>query len=267
MLLSPIFYHYFRTPLPYVQTLGLQEKLHQIQLLLRRQNAHKDILLLLQHRPVYTLGRRQQADDPEVVAEGSQLQRMGADVVSTKRGGQITYHGPGQLVGYPLLDLGRTAPAMGIRDYICRMQTALKLHLKEEHGIETSLNDNTGVFLDETTKIASIGVQVRHRLTTHGFSINVTPEPVAWFAQVVACGLVGVRQGNIAEMTKTQGRDAVAVELEIEGLAGRFGKVFGRDMVKLDLKEKELGPAIRALEEEAEELQRTHPCPQTPAIT
>ena len=264
MSLPPILYHYFRTPLPYKQTLALQEKLHELQLRLRRENAHKDILLLLEHRPVYTLGRRQDEHDPANIAEGAALQRIGADVVPTKRGGQITYHGPGQIVGYPLLDLGRSSPPIGIRDYICKMQTALKSHLKEAHEIESSLNDNTGVFLDEKTKIASIGVQVRHRLTTHGFSINVTPEPMPWFKHVVACGLEGVQQGNIAENTRTKARDVVTVEGEIEGLVQRFGRVFGREMTRLELSEKEIGTEIAAVEEEAEALQRTYPWPRAP---
>ncbi|KAI0809209.1 chloroplast lipoate protein ligase [Irpex lacteus] len=264
MSLPPILYQYFRTPLPYRQTLALQERLHELQLRLRRENKHRDILLLLEHRPVYTLGRRQDEHDPETVAESTALQRIGADVVATKRGGQITYHGPGQIVGYPLLDLGRTSPAIGIRDYICKMQTSLKSHLKEQHGIESSLNDNTGVFLDEKTKIASIGVQVRHRLTTHGFSINVTPEPVPWFNHVVACGLAGVRQGNIAENTRTKARDSVTVPEEIAGLVQQFGRVFGREMAKLELSEEEIGPEIAAVEQEAEAIQRVNPWPRAP---
>ena len=254
MSLPPIFYHYFTTPLPYVRTLALQEQLHALQLAQRRFGTHKDILLLLEHRPVYTAGRRQQADDPEVAREESRLTRLGADFVTTKRGGQITYHGPGQIVGYPLLDLGRTTPPLGIRDYICKMQTSLKLHLREAHGIETVPSDHTGVFLDEYTKIASIGVQVRHRLTNHGFAMNITPEPIKWFEQVVACGLADVKAGCIADVSRKVRGEAVTVAGEIEGLAARFGRVFGRDIEKLDLdSDEEIGDAIRTLEGAATE--------------
>ncbi|KAJ3557832.1 hypothetical protein NM688_g1259 [Phlebia brevispora] len=249
MSLPPIFYHYFRTPLPYVRTLALQEQLHAWQLAQRRLNAHKDILLLLEHRPVYTAGRRQHSNDPEILEEESRLTRLGADFVTTKRGGQITYHGPGQIVGYPLLDLGRTNPPMGIRDYICKLQTALKLHLREAHDIVTVPSDNTGVFLDEHTKIASIGVQVRHRLTSHGFAFNVTREPLAWFDRVVACGLADVKAGCIADASKKAGDEEVTVDGEIQGLAERFGRVFGRDVRELDVDhEEEIGEAIRSLE-------------------
>ena len=250
--MPPILYHYFTAPLPYVRTLALQEELHALQLAHRRLGTHKDLLLLLQHRPVYTAGRRQHADDPEVVQEEARLTHMGADFVATKRGGQTTYHGPGQIVGYPLLDLGRTAPPIGIRDYICKMQTALKLHLREAHDITPIPSDNTGVFLDANTKIASIGVQVRHRLTTHGFAMNITREPINWFDQVVACGLADVRAGCVADVSKRVSAKDVTVEGEVEGLALRLGRAFERDIEKLDVeKEVEIGDAIRAVEDAA----------------
>ncbi|KAF5374849.1 hypothetical protein D9758_000079 [Tetrapyrgos nigripes] len=246
MSLPPIFYHYFPLPLPYARTLALQEKLHALQLAQRKLNySHKDILLLLQHRPVYTAGRRQTED--AVSDERTRLIGIGADFVRTNRGGELTYHGPGQIVGYPLLDLSRYSPAMGIRDYICRMQTTIGRHLREAHGLEPIPSDNTGVFLTPTTKLASIGVQVRHRLTTHGFSLNITKEPLAWFDQVVACGLADVKAGSIESATKS----AVQFDAEIPGLVERFGKVYGRDMIAMKSdKEGEIGEEIRAVEEE-----------------
>ncbi len=139
---------------------------------------------------------------------------------------------------------------MGIREYICRIQKTLTSHLSEAHNIPTIPSDNTGVFLDEHTKIASIGVQVRHRLTSHGFAINVTSEPVKWFEEVVACGLTDVKAGNIAEATRSM--SVIEVEGEMDQLVQRFGQVFERDMVKLDLEsDVECGEAIRAVEEEA----------------
>lgn len=252
MSLPPIFYHFFRTPLPYVRTLALQEQLHLLQLAQRRTQSHKDLLLLLEHRPVYTAGRRQLSTSPEVLADEKRLTQIGADFVTTKRGGQYTYHGPGQIVGYPLLDLGRTSPPTGIRDYICHMQKAIRLHLSEAHGIPSVANDNTGVFLDEHTKIASIGVQVRHRLTTHGFSLNVTAEPLQWFDQVVACGLTDVKAGCIATASKEPNARDIAVAAELPGLAERFGRVCGREMVQLDLREDPaIGQMIEGVEEEA----------------
>ncbi|KZT06238.1 chloroplast lipoate protein ligase [Laetiporus sulphureus 93-53] len=252
--LPPIFYHYFSTPLPYARTLSLQEYLHKIQLTQRRAGVnYKDLLLLLQHRPVYTAGRRQVSSSPEVVAEAARLRDIGADFVATQRGGETTYHGPGQIVGYPLLDLGRWSPPLGIREYICKMQKTLEAHLLEAHGIRHYPSEHTGVFLNDHTKIASIGVQVRHRLTTHGFSLNITREPLAWFSRVVACGLAGVDAGCIADAT-TRPNTHITVETEVDGLVTRFGKMYGRDMAKLNMgSEEEVVQAIRAVEKEAKQ--------------
>ncbi|KAF9065425.1 hypothetical protein BDP27DRAFT_1228913 [Rhodocollybia butyracea] len=256
MSLPPVLYHFFRTPLPYVRTLALQEQLHTLQLRLRQTNSHKDILLLLEHRPVYTAGRRQTEDS--VRDDKLRLTNIGADFVNTLRGGELTFHGPGQIIGYPLLDLSRYSPAMGIRDYICRMQKTLEAHLRERHGITPSSSEHTGVFLNPTTKIGSIGVQVRHRLTNHGFSLNVTAEPVAWFNQIVACGLADVTAGSIEGV---KGR-AIDLKDEIPGLVERFGKLYEREMVELDTEnEGEIGRAIVEVEEEA---RRTGPWAREP---
>ena len=253
MSLPPILYHYFKVPLPYAKTLALQERIHALQLQLRRAQTHQDILLLLEHRPVYTTGRRQLSTSPEVLAEEQRLTQLGADFVATLRGGQITYHGPGQVIGYPLLDLGRTNPSVGIRDYICKMQTVLRSHLLESHGIKSVPSDNTGVFLDAHTKIASIGVQVRHRLTTHGFGLNVTPEIYPWFEKIVACGLADVRPSSIADASRTKRATEVTAAGEIDELVKRWGEVFERPMEKLDVNGgQELADLIQALEEEAQ---------------
>ncbi|KAF8061024.1 hypothetical protein FPV67DRAFT_318845 [Lyophyllum atratum] len=246
MSLPPILYHYFRQPLPYAQTLALQERLHQIQLSQRRTGSHKDILLLLQHRPVYTAGRRQ--TEPTIRDERIRLTSIGADFITTTRGGELTYHGPGQIVGYPLLDLSRYSPTMGARDYVCRMQKMLELHLQEAHAITPIPSEHTGVFLDPTTKIGSIGVQVRHRLTSHGFSLNITREPTLWFDRIVACGLEGVNAGSV----ETVKHKEVNVEDEIPGLASRFGRLYEREVVLMKLEEEgEIGDAIAGMEEEA----------------
>jgi lipoyl(octanoyl) transferase 2 len=251
MTLPPIFYHCFRTPLPYTRTLALQERIHEIQLATRRaSSSHDDILLLLQHRPVFTAGRRQ--TDAELAAERARLTGLGADFVLASRGGQLTYHGPGQIVGYPLLDLARWTPAMGARDYVCRMQNMLKALLKERHGVDAVPSEHTGVFLgDGRTKVASIGVQVRHRLTSHGFAVNVTDEPRAWFDTIVACGLADVKAGSIEGAAGRR----LNVAAEMGALAALFGKAYGRDVVPVDLERAgEVGHAIAALENEAEAL-------------
>ncbi|KAL5518393.1 hypothetical protein ACEPAH_75 [Sanghuangporus vaninii] len=275
MSLPPIFYHFFSSPLPYGPTLALQEFIHGVQLARRRVSGnHRDYLLLLEHRPVFTAGRRQREE--ELRDERARLQGIGADFESTQRGGQLTYHGPGQLVGYPLLDLGRTArgPAMPIRDYICKLQRTIQEHLREEHGIIHAPSEHTGVFIDEgdgrgaKTKIASIGVQVRHRLTTHGFALNVTAEPLAWLDTIVACGLADVKAGSIAGRSKKVAEPDVTVAAQIPGIVQTFGKLMGRDTVELDLSDDaEVSEAIAKLEEKSRTLQLDNPAPRRPTPT
>ncbi|KAI1797510.1 chloroplast lipoate protein ligase [Ganoderma leucocontextum] len=257
MSLPPIFYHCFKTPLPYTKAFSLQERIHAHQLVTRKtSHNHRDYLLLLEHRPVYTFGRRQVESSEEITSEATRLRGLGADCVSTKRGGETTYHGPGQVVGYPLLDLGRTSPPMGIREYICRLQKTLEAHLLEAHGIQHTPSDHTGVFLDPHTKVASIGVQVRHRLTTHGFAMNITDEPLAWFDRVVACGLTDVKAGSIAKFSNTGGSpSSISVATELPGLIARFGRITGRELVELDVSARgEVEEAIRATEQDAVEM-------------
>ncbi|KAF9454992.1 lipoyltransferase [Macrolepiota fuliginosa MF-IS2] len=243
MMLPPIFYHIFRQPISYSSALQLQETIHQVQLALRRADAHKDIVLLLQHRPVYTAGRRQTASSVE--DELRRLTRMGADFVLSSRGGQLTYHGPGQIVGYPLIDLSRYTPVMTTRDYVCRMQKMIERHLRENHGLHHTPLEHTGVFLDPVTKIASIGVQIRHRLTSHGFAFNVTREPLAWFDQVVACGLDDVKAGSVESATNM----SVDIGEELKKVVWAFGRAYDREMVLLEPeKEGEIGKAILAAE-------------------
>ncbi|KAJ6500554.1 hypothetical protein C8R45DRAFT_896694 [Mycena sanguinolenta] len=242
----PALYHYFRTPLPYAQTLALQERIHQLQLLHRKTSSHKDILLLLQHRPVYTSGRRQ--TEESVQDERTRLTNIGADFVTTARGGELTFHGPGQIVGYPLVDLSRSSPPISVRDYVCRVQKSLELHLLEAHGIKHAPSDHTGVFVDKITKIASIGVQVRHRLTTHGFAMNITREPIRWFDQVVACGLADVKAGSVETV---KGKE-MNIDAEIPGLVARFGRMLEREFQPMNLaQEGEIGEAIAAAEDDA----------------
>jgi lipoate-protein ligase B len=187
------------------------------------------------------------------------LNALGADFVLAQRGGELTYHGPGQLVGYPLLDLGRTSPAIGIRDYICRLQRTLSLYLREAHGLApmttTTMTEHTGVFLSANEKVASIGVQVRHRLTTHGFAMNVTREPRAWFDEIVACGLADVKAISVECATGRR----VEVGIVVPGIVHSFGRVMERQMVPLEMGSgsSELAELVYTLEQESREDERT----------
>jgi len=157
------------------------------------------LLLLLEHPAVYTLGRR---SDPGDLPFGEDFWRaQGIDVVRTPRGGKLTYHAPGQLVGYPIM------PARDIPAFIGAMESALVRALAEE-GIAARGRDHegpqfTGVWVEDR-KIASIGVHVSHGVSAHGFAVNVAND-VEPFHQVTACGLPGVRMTSVALETGRPG--------------------------------------------------------------
>ncbi|CCA77875.1 hypothetical protein PIIN_00521 [Serendipita indica DSM 11827] len=266
MSLRPVLYHIFPKPLPYLPALALQEKIHSIQARSRTTSStgekeatqsslsgskHPDILLLLEHRPVYTAGRRQ--DAVALDEERKRLVRSGAEWVATQRGGETTYHGPGQIVGYPLFDLTR----MGIRtrEHVCRTQTLLKDYLRDRHNVPSFESTHTGVFVSETEKVASIGMQVRHGLTSHGFAINITDEPLRWFDQVVACGLADVRAAS-AESARAQftgKRVPLNIREECEVLRDMFGEVYHMPVKSLDEAEVEIWQAVKEVEAVAEQ--------------
>ncbi|PWN93047.1 lipoyltransferase [Acaromyces ingoldii] len=163
--------------------------------------SREDILLLLEHTPTFTEGRRKGAK--EAIAdddEGKRLRALGADYIVAQRGGLVTYHGPGQLVGYPIWDL--QAMDLSTRCYVDRLQKAFHalLSAPQPYGIKTfpPYEDNTGVWTSPDHKIVSIGIQVRQRIASHGFALNVEALPLLrWFDHIVACGIEGKKMSAI----------------------------------------------------------------------
>jgi lipoyl(octanoyl) transferase len=202
---------------PYRDALALQEAIRE-----RRQREElPDTLLLLEHAPVYTRGRRSR-DDELTLGEDFYAAR-GIDVVDTDRGGRVTYHGPGQLVGYPIMRI------IDIGSYLRTMESAIIAALAEE-GIEARSRcaegpDYTGVWVEDR-KIASIGVHVARGVTTHGFAVNVDTdlEPFSW---VVACGLPDVAMTSIAK--ESTSADAVHAERFRASMAEHFCRAHGRE--------------------------------------
>ena len=151
------------------------------------------LLLLLQHPHVYTLGRRGSQSDILVPAEV--LRELDADVYHTDRGGEVTYHGPGQLVGYPILDL--RAAGLGPLAYVRALERVI-ISTLAELGIRATAEDRpTGVWVGEA-KIAAIGVRVSRGVTMHGFALNVTPD-LSYFNHIVPCGMPNASVTSIAE--------------------------------------------------------------------
>jgi lipoate-protein ligase B len=159
-----------------------------------------DTLLLLEHPPVYTLGRR---STPADLPMGEAWYRgQGIDVVRTDRGGKLTYHGPGQLVGYPIMRVGDVVAqvrAMERAIIAALAEEGVQARTRGDEGIEY-----TGVWVDDR-KIASIGIHLQHGVTTHGFAVNVDNDlqPFEW---VVPCGLPEVRMTSLCRELATAGR-------------------------------------------------------------
>src|SRR3954451_1371472 len=171
----------------YREAYALQERLRAA----RQEERIPDTLLLLEYFPVYTRGRR---TGPGELPMGEDWYRaQGIDVVDVDRGGKVTYHGPGQLVGYPIMRTG------DVIDFVRTMERAIVAALADE-GVQTRVRtdegaDFTGVWADDR-KIASIGVHVSKGVTTHGFAVNVQND-LQPFESVVPCGLEGVRMTSL----------------------------------------------------------------------
>lgn len=174
-----------------VLSLGTVEyrKAHQRQL-----DTHADVvagrapptLLLLEHPPVYTLGKR--GGEGFFLKTQDELRTAGADVIRTDRGGLVTFHGPGQLVGYPIVDLGRVKTSL--TEYVETLLDVLVEALAEIGLAAEADMDQPGVYV-QGRKIAAVGVRLSRNVTRHGFAVNLTTD-LKWFDNIVACGLEGV---------------------------------------------------------------------------
>ena len=151
------------------------------------------LLILLQHPHVYTLGRR--GAESDILVSEDTLRELDAGVYHTDRGGEVTYHGPGQLVGYPILDL--RAAGLGPLAYVRALERVIISTLAELGIPATSEDRPTGVWVGNA-KIAAIGVRVSRGVTMHGFALNVNPE-LSYFNHIVPCGMPGANVTSIAE--------------------------------------------------------------------
>jgi lipoyl(octanoyl) transferase len=184
-------------------------------------------LLLLEHPHVYTLGRN--ASEADVLASPEWLRARGVEVAECDRGGQVTYHGPGQLVGYPIVNL--SPDRRDVRRYVRDLQEVL-IRTLADYGVTAEGRDGqafVGVWAGEE-KIASIGVHLSRWITTHGFALNVATD-LSYFAGIIPCGLHQVRMTSIERLT---GRAPGLPEIA-EVYARHFGEVFDRDLVNSPL--------------------------------
>ena len=182
-----------------------------------------DRLLLLEHPPVITLGRS--TDRAHLLEDEVALAARGVAVEEVRRGGDVTYHGPGQLVGYLILNL-RLRGAVDVHRFVRDLEAALITATAALGVNTTTVPGRTGVFVAPeigrpTQKIASIGVGVRHWITYHGFALNVDVD-LSGFDAIVPCGLADVTMTSLAE----QGADGPLASRAREAVAVAFGRAF-----------------------------------------
>lgn len=199
---------------PYEEALVAQRWLRDA----RQEGAVPDVLLLLEHPPVYSRGRRSTEEELPMAREWYEMQ--GIEVHDTDRGGRVTYHGPGQLVAYPIVDLGPYGD--DVHEYVRRLER-VAIGALGGHGVAGGIREGlTGVWVGER-KIGSIGVHVSRGVTTHGLAINVNNDlqPFEW---IVPCGIEGCQVTSLSrELGAEQDLEAFA-----ETLATQFGEVYER---------------------------------------
>ena len=217
---------------PYAEALALQQRV----VALRKAGLIGDTLLLLEHPPVLTLGRNARRDN--VLASDELLAAKGVELHDTNRGGDVTYHGPGQLIGYPIIDLrgdlpGKKGPHLGPVDFVRLLEEAL-MRVCGEFGVTTKrVCGRTGVWTDGSTaatekKLAAIGVHVSGGITSHGFALNVTTD-LRDYGWIVPCGIAD-REVTSLELESPQ-EPPPTMEQVLHATSRNFGRIFGRQMI------------------------------------
>ena len=239
----------------YPTGLRLQQRLVE----LRKEAKIGDTLLLLEHTPVITLGRNAKAAN--IIASPEELSRRGVEVFECDRGGDVTFHGPGQLVAYPIFDLrGMTSTdgkrkTLGAIEYVRRLEEVLirtcadfKISTKRVCGL-------TGVWTGEgeESKIAALGVHISRAVTSHGVALNVNTH-LDYFNLIVPCGIAAK---PVTSMARELGRE-LALEEVAHSLSRNFGAVFQSQMLWLESLDDLLGPSVGVPLRTPRELREMH---------
>jgi lipoate-protein ligase B len=215
--------------LDYTEALALQHRLVSA----RKTGAlDRNVVMLLEHPPVYTLGRRGGRENLRV--SEAFLERSGIRVIQVERGGNITYHGPGQLVAYPIFDLD--AARLSVTDYVFNLETVM-LRTARQWGVAADRNDaNRGIWVGPN-KMGSIGIAIHRGVTYHGLALNVNPslEPFSW---INPCGLQGV---GVTSMQQEAARIVNMAEVR-RAFKNGFQEVFGIALEAIALEDLETLP-------------------------
>ncbi len=203
---------------PYAEAHALQQELAEK----RKRDEIPDALLLLEHPHVITLGRA--ASRANILIDEASRRTYGLELFETGRGGDVTYHGPGQLVGYPIIHL---APdRCDVRKYVRDIEEVL-IRTAADFGLDTRRVDGlTGVWVGRE-KLAAIGVRISRWVTMHGFALNVTTD-LNYFQLIVPCG---IKDHGVTSLEKLLGH-AVEMDHVVEAVKRHFGEVFNRQMVE-----------------------------------
>ncbi|HXD75806.1 MAG TPA: lipoyl(octanoyl) transferase LipB [Vicinamibacterales bacterium] len=199
---------------PYAEALALQRQLVED----RREGRVGDVLLLVEHPHVLTLGVRGDGGRSHILASPDVLTERGVDVHETGRGGDITYHGPGQIVGYPIIDL--KPDRCDVHRYVRDLEEVL-IRVAADYGLRGErVAGLTGVWIGGE-KVAAIGVRIARWITSHGFALNVTTD-LDYFKFIVPCGIA---DRGVTSLSKLLGRTVERREVE-DRLVQRFSEVF-----------------------------------------
>jgi lipoyl(octanoyl) transferase len=205
---------------PYEEAREAQRRLEAA----RQAEEIPDALMLLEHPPVYTRGRRSSSEELPMGVEWYEMQ--GIEVRDTDRGGRVTYHGPGQLVAYPIVSLKPYGD--DVHEYVRRLER-VAISALADHGVAArTIEGLTGIWAGER-KIGSIGVHVSRGITTHGLAINVNNDlqPFEW---IVPCGIEGCR---VTSLSRELGAER-EIEAFADTLVARFAEAFDREPVEVD---------------------------------
>jgi lipoyl(octanoyl) transferase 2 len=189
--------------LNYGESLKLQKAISSR--LLQGDVKFKNVIIMVEHSPVYTIGIRTKNYSIE---DEEKLRTLGAEFHKTNRGGLITFHGPGQLVAYPIINLKNFDPS--VRWYVCHIEKTV-INLCKRYGISAKTTEDTGVWV-ENRKICAIGIHASRYITTHGLALNCNVD-LSWFDHIVPCGLVGKEVTSLSkELAKNVSIDDAAPE-------------------------------------------------------
>jgi lipoyl(octanoyl) transferase len=239
----------------YATGLRLQQQL----VALRKEEKIGDVILLLEHSPVITLGRNAKAKN--VIASSELLKERGVELFECDRGGDVTFHGPGQIVGYPIFDLrGFAAPdgkrkTLGVIEFVRRLEEVLIRTCADFAIPAKRVTGLTGVWTETEaeSKLAAIGVHISRGVTSHGFALNVNTD-LSYFDLIIPCGITSK---PVTSMQKELGH-ALDLNSVAESISRNFGVVFQSQILWVDTLDALLGRAVGVPMQPPTELRQLH---------